>query len=179
MGYKTDDYNEEVLGNRTEGRPIIRWATFRPWATFCTTNGRKVARLPCLSFSIHCTYSSIDLSLSFNFIFWLLIFCVDCFLKHPYKRFCFFIFFIFTTRDPNPVFLSLSLSLSLIPNPVPLSVLFYFSPTLSLSHSYLFLSLPSSLSFSAALSQRERAHYRTSVCKGCSLDLAYFNFLHR
>ena len=50
-------------------------------------------------FYIHCTYSSIDLSLSFNFIFWLLIFCVDCFLKHPYKRFCFFIFFTFTTRD--------------------------------------------------------------------------------
>ena len=24
---------------------------------------------------------------------------MDCFLKHPYKRFCFFIFFIFTTRD--------------------------------------------------------------------------------
>ena len=26
---------------------------------------------------------------------------MDCFLKHPYKRFCFFIFFIFTTRDLN------------------------------------------------------------------------------
>ena len=35
-------------------------------------------------------------------------FCVDCFLKHPYERFCFFIFFIFTSRN-----LSLSLSLSL------------------------------------------------------------------
>ena len=28
---------------------------------------------------IHCTYSSIDVSLSLDFIFWLLIFCVDCF----------------------------------------------------------------------------------------------------
>ena len=27
---------------------------------------------------INCTYSSIDLSLSFDFIFWLLIFYVDC-----------------------------------------------------------------------------------------------------
>ena len=24
---------------------------------------------------------------------------MDCFLQHPYKRFCFFIFFIFTNRD--------------------------------------------------------------------------------
>ena len=50
---------------------------------------------PFLSFSL-----SLPLFLSL-----LLIFCVDRFLKHPYKRFCFFIFFIFTTRD-----LSLSLS---------------------------------------------------------------------
>ena len=57
MGYKTDDYNEEILGNRTECRPIIRWETFRP------TNGRKVARLPCLSFSQSC----LSLSLSFSF----------------------------------------------------------------------------------------------------------------
>ena len=38
---------------------------------------------PCTLFYIHCTYSStyfsIELSLSFDFIFWLLIFYVDCF----------------------------------------------------------------------------------------------------
>ena len=69
----------------------------------------------CTLLYIHCTYSSIDLSLSFNFIFWLLIFCVDCFLKHQYKRFCFFIFFIFTNRDLYTYTLSLSLFLSLHP----------------------------------------------------------------
>ena len=52
----------------------------------------------CTLLYIHCTYSSIDLSLSFDFIFWLLIFC-GFFLQHPYKRFCFFIFLIFTKRD--------------------------------------------------------------------------------
>ena len=52
----------------------------------------------CTLLYIHCTYSSIDLSLSLDFIFWLLIFC-GLFLKHPYKRFCFFIFLIFTKRD--------------------------------------------------------------------------------
>ena len=61
---------------------------------------------------------------------------MDCFLKHPYKRFCFFIFFIFTTRD-----LSFSLSLSLSPGcyvSVPLCALLYLSFAL-----YLSLSLPS------------------------------------
>ena len=33
-----------IMGNRTEGCPIIRWATFRPRETLRPTNGRKVAR---------------------------------------------------------------------------------------------------------------------------------------
>ena len=50
---------------------------------------------------MHCTYSK----LRETYLFLLtseierLIFCVDCFLKHPCIRFCLFIFIIFRTRD--------------------------------------------------------------------------------
>ena len=61
---------------------------------------------------MHCTYSSMALSLSFDFNFLITYLLCGLFLKHPYKRFCFFILFIFTSRDLS-LFLSLSHTLSL------------------------------------------------------------------
>ena len=46
----------------------------------------------------YCTYSSIYLSLSFDFIFWLLIFCEDCFKKIHIKDFA-FLFSLFLANE--------------------------------------------------------------------------------
>ena len=100
---------------------------------------------------------------------------MDCFLKHPYKRFCFFIFF-FLQLEISLQFLSLSLflslphlsrslSLSLSFSPIPVSLflppLSFFlslsnpglSPFLSPTHGLLLsVSLPPCLSFYLFLS---------------------------
>ena len=73
----------------------------------------------CTLLYIHCTYFSINLSLSFDFIFWLLIFCVDCFQNIHIKDFA----FLYSLFLPNETTMSLS---------TPVCVSIFLSPTMSL-----------------------------------------------
>ena len=115
--------------------------------------------LICTLLYMHCTYSSIDLSLSFDFIFWLLIILWIVFKNIHIKDFFLFTFFIFTKQAPSLSFcLCVCLYLSL--PPLSFFLTFFLPPCLSFYLSlsptpvclYIFLSLPPCLSFYLSLS---------------------------